>query len=455
MTDSIAPAQRGRADVLRRGAVTVLLVLVFWALSWIRLPGATVGDLDAYPWWTSVSSQLSIGALGLTPCLWAFVSLAVLSRLIPAVRPRLDGPTLERGASVLALVLATVQALGHVQWLAQQRIPRRGVGLVPVFAGGGLELVTAALSLVAATALIGLLARTITRAGLGSGYSLLLGATALRHVAMFMGRARARPGLLVRPLLLAVAAAALLVLTLRPRSSSRPRIPLPTCGLLPIAVASWVFFPPEGLVALLRRLSPAAAALVREDLRSHGDAGAFVLAVALAPIFTRLFRARHADAAWAAADRSIDAEVARAKTSSAARWSVLLVGLLAAAPFVSRFVKSHWILDAGAMFGLAVLVAPILDVVAEARARRQLGTLVPACSLDRLPLVDPALAALESAGVPAAARSRHLHAVLQLFAPFAPVEILVPPERAAGAAAVCARVARAPDAAPPPHPSST
>ncbi len=66
--------------------------------------------------------------------------------------------------------------------------------------------------------------------------------------------------------------------------------------------------------------------------------------------------------------------------------------------------------------------------------------LVPACELHRVYAVEPALAALAAAGIPAFARTRHFRALSHFFGPYAPIEILVPLERAAEADALCANV---------------
>jgi hypothetical protein len=50
------------------------------------------------------------------------------------------------------------------------------------------------------------------------------------------------------------------------------------------------------------------------------------------------------------------------------------------------------------------------------------------------------LDALAAVRITAFARTRYFRALFQFFAPYAPIEILVPPERAAEAEAICARI---------------
>jgi hypothetical protein len=50
--------------------------------------------------------------------------------------------------------------------------------------------------------------------------------------------------------------------------------------------------------------------------------------------------------------------------------------------------------------------------------------------------VEPALAALSAAGIPAWARGVHARSTLHFFAPYFPIELMVPPERSAEAHAL-------------------
>jgi hypothetical protein len=83
-----------------------------------------------------------------------------------------------------------------------------------------------------------------------------------------------------------------------------------------------------------------------------------------------------------------------------------------------------------------VVTAVILDLVAEWRFRRRHGALVPVWPLHRLYAVDPALDLLHAAGIPAHPRSVHARTLLQFFAPYLPVDLLVPEADAARARAL-------------------
>jgi hypothetical protein len=76
-----------------------------------------------------------------------------------------------------------------------------------------------------------------------------------------------------------------------------------------------------------------------------------------------------------------------------------------------------------------MLTAVLLDVIAEARALRRHGPLVAVWPEHRVRAVDEALSVLERAGIPALARSVHHRTLWHFFAPFIPIQLLVPAAR--------------------------
>ena len=78
-----------------------------------------------------------------------------------------------------------------------------------------------------------------------------------------------------------------------------------------------------------------------------------------------------------------------------------------------------------------------------ARTKRELrrGASPGARRLYRVYAAEPALQALAAAGIPAFPRALRYRSLFHFFAPWAPVELLVPAERALEAEAICARVA--------------
>jgi hypothetical protein len=103
-----------------------------------------------------------------------------------------------------------------------------------------------------------------------------------------------------------------------------------------------------------------------------------------------------------------------------------------------------------AALALGVLLpAVLLDLRGEHRFLGEHGPLASVWPLHRLYAVDAALARLRAAGIPAHARHVHARSLWQLFAPWLPVELLVPAAHAPRAAALLAAAAPvAPDASP-------
>jgi hypothetical protein len=116
--------------------------------------------------------------------------------------------------------------------------------------------------------------------------------------------------------------------------------------------------------------------------------------------------------------------VGRAAAVSAAS----VVGLLVIEERGARELLERCCLFSVLMVAIATAVA--LDVVGELRALWRHGPLVPVWPEHRVYAVAPALEALEAAGIPALARSRHHRALWHFFAPHIPVQLLVPPAHA-------------------------
>ena len=109
-----------------------------------------------------------------------------------------------------------------------------------------------------------------------------------------------------------------------------------------------------------------------------------------------------------------------------ARSAVYVLGLAMLGWFLGRQLD----LPSSILVPLVAVVAVVLDVVAEAAAIRRHGGLVAVWPEHRLYAVDGALAALERGGIPSLARSVHQRVLWHFFAPFIPIQIMVPRERA-------------------------
>jgi hypothetical protein len=103
-----------------------------------------------------------------------------------------------------------------------------------------------------------------------------------------------------------------------------------------------------------------------------------------------------------------------------------VVGLAGLGSLVGRQLE----FEPFSLVAVVVIVALVLDVIAEAKAVGRHGELVPVWPEHRLYAVDGALDTLDRNGIPAVARSAHLRALWHFFAPYIPIQILVPRSRA-------------------------
>jgi hypothetical protein len=301
-----------------------------------------------------------------------------------------------------------------------------------------------AVTLVAGTLVTAWGAVLISWHGVGNGFAILFAVDAIEQLVLGASAAGARSAgaWSETAALFAICLVVVVPLVLarqRRDAEASPQMPLFTCGL---AVAQ----APSVLLAAIAQV----AALASVDL--HGPwarAGAVehaivevgVAAVA-AVLFARLFCP--ADAVVGAFRRAgadgEDAGGVRAALRAANRRSVAMVVGLVLASELALLLDVPVRVGAQAVLLVAIVLAVAADLRGEVRARALHPALVCARPLHRVYAVAPALEALAAAGIPACARGRHYRGLFHFFAPWAPAEILVPPERAEEAAAICARV---------------
>lgn len=77
-----------------------------------------------------------------------------------------------------------------------------------------------------------------------------------------------------------------------------------------------------------------------------------------------------------------------------------------------------------------MVVAVVLDVIAEATAVRRHGEMISVWPEHRIYAVEGARDALDRSGIPSLARSVHQRVLWQFIAPIIPIQIMVPKERA-------------------------
>lgn len=164
------PARRpgGRAEVLRRAAVTAGAVLLSFALERLPLPFTAELRQAMGP---GAAGSLGLGALGLRPLVMAFVVVEVVALVVPALRERRHAGWAARrpltlAAWTLAVATAAFQAYGIASFLRSAQ-----VGGLPVELGPA-ELAALGCSVVAGSVLLAGLAELISRRGLGNGFRL-------------------------------------------------------------------------------------------------------------------------------------------------------------------------------------------------------------------------------------------------------------------------------------------
>ncbi len=433
-------------DVIRRAVVTGAVVGLVAVGSRIPLPFVDLGAIQTMS--RGGTFPLGLFALGLAPFVSAFVLVEVVALAVPALRGRRHGSFAERApltraAWMAGLVLAGIQAYGIVTYLRAAPGP---FGFPLLVDEGWLPLLVTGLTLVAGSALVAFGASVVGSHGLGNGFAVLIAALPLTELPRRLAAStRELPGIafagFAAVVLILVLATVFFAWMLRARVGVVPAVPIPTSGILPFSAASSVLLLPAILTGWFPSMAGWAGAL-------HPGGGAFegayvILVLALSLLAARLFCApRPVMAAWSAAglDAPEQESTVRLALSTANALSVLLLLAIAAAPLGLAKLGLPVALRP-ALIHLLVVTAVVLDVAAEVRARRD-GELVAVCPLHRVYAAEPILAALSRAGIRAHFRARHFRSMLHFFGPYAPIEVLVPAERAPQANEICARIAR-------------
>ena len=418
----------------RRLLVTLLIPALFLAAQqWLLLPGLDHAHLKALlaRGANGDLSTFSVLSIGISPALTAFIIVEWAALLVPPWRALRRGTPAQRQSLERAALIGTFLVAIAQSWFGAVSVTTLR-GTAPLFPDTTLARLVITVSLVAGTGVVLVLASVIDRFGLGRGFSILL-VTPIVVTAVRLAK--------VVPLLpsgdlvwlaaevAAVVAAARFVLTAHRRAATTSaRLRLPTSGLVPLSVAT------------------AGLALVSKYLITVPDSGTVVHAgistlviIAVAVVVTRLYFPtaklrdvwRRADPSLATDDFALTLRAALIKTVV----FLLVVG-------IGFSLLAHSLHLAAVIDPLLVVAttAVVLDLVAEARARRAHGELVAVWSLHQLALLDAATTALERAAIPVHARAAHHRALLWFFGPYIPVELMVPPARAAEARDLLATV---------------
>jgi SecY translocase len=416
-----------------RLAVTVAApLLLLWLGPMVPLPRV---DRAAFENMLSEDANrlvVSVFALGLSPMMGAFLLVELAVLCVPRWRPlRTGGPSgrarLAVAAGWLTLGLAFVQGL----WMS---IPMEKVRLLEPEVR--LSRLVVVFSLAAGSFLLVALAAVLDRVALGGGVSVLVTALTLagwrvEGAALWRDLARAAQASNIAGLvpLLLVVAGTVFVLRWRPAAGSvGPRgLPLPACGLVPL-----LWGPTLAAVAVVLARSGVAREWMLDfafDRPTPVLSGTLTLTAVLAVAFGFLFYRPSKVAAFVPGDAM--GLVGRAVAVSTAY--VLGVAVLGQA------VTGELALVARGLVPILMAVAVVLDVLAEALATVRHGPLAAVWPEHRLYAVDGALAALAGRGIPALARSVHHRALWHFFAPFIPIQLMVPAAQAEDAREVLRR----------------
>ncbi|MGZ3454177.1 MAG: hypothetical protein ACXVEF_31520 [Polyangiales bacterium] len=406
--DAPESVRRLHALPLAAVAVTFAAMLASIAITRIPLPGVSpprwVVDFDA--------STMSIGMLGVLPFLSAALIVEIVAVAVPRWRAlRTTGRTkLTQATLLLTVVLALVQSYGIVTYLESNRFElalARPLLMLTLVAGVFAQLA---------------LARLVDRHGLGNGIATLIAAGAAASSFDVTRKALASEilgtgGLIALLAICAGIAIASARLVGRKVSLRGVSLRAPLSGIDPVVSASALLLVPVTLANLGVRMPRIPLA---PDTTAYTVVfGTLVVALTIALSFL-FHRPKNVAEETGASQSSI-----LAARRNALRPTLLYVLLVAAGELLLRAQAS--IAIGVTQVALASVVA--LDLIEEAGARRRATRWLPLCSLHRTYALDPLLDRLAEAKIDAIARAARTRAFFQFFAPWAPIEVLVPEEQ--------------------------
>ncbi len=407
----------------RRLAITGLGPLALIVGKRITIPGINDYELEHVMRGGDLEFS-SVIALGLAPIMVAYFLVELVALLVPALRWRRHDPAgripLARVTAILAIVLALVH--GYLVARNLESVSAFGAGFVDL---PGLRFrAIAMISLVAGTLLLAVIAGVISEHGLGNGYGVVM--TAAIALELIPDTDVVNP--LTAPFALgvvtfaAIVTAACFVLRWRIGDGKQPALRVPSSGLSPLADSG-------AFVSLLFSLTGLAANATLFDILIwssilHDWKVKLALVALTVPIWAWIF-ARPSVSERVALQGGLE-PVTRSTWLRATGVSALLVvgsaAIALAAPLDSSlrmFVNP---------VSAIVVAAVLLDVIADARARRtKLAVAAVIHQPQYLGVIEHALA---EAALPYHLHASHLRTLFAFFGPWAPIHVLVEDARA-------------------------
>ncbi len=472
-----------------RAAVTAMVPLVLFALGYVPLPNVDTSGLE---WRQSLFGlfdlpphNVSIVALGLVPVLSGFTLVELVSLVVPRWRRlRISGPRgrlkLTRASYLVMVGLALFQSWGLARFMTS-------LGLVRHTSDESLVSLVLMLTMIGGTCLYVVGANVIDRWGLGNGFSVLFAFSLLGEIgydwyAVHLSNGTTKPGAVGAQLVLAAVIAGLTYRMLRGAKAGEARhwLLLPACGVLPLSYAlalpgyatvlgslgmqtpefvqriavygTWesyvfhgvavvglgvlfaaLFNRPKNVTTVAKQLGVPLEAFGTALLRGHrigkpaveddedGDVIDELADTEDGPVESdNPYAPPRVNSLLPAEQERFEIGMSRARTASVA--CVLVMAAIAGYGYYSFNVATD-------VVGIAVLVAVIMDLVAEWHMRSK-HDIVAVWELHRVYAVPLVLRALHHRGIVAHARGLRHRTLLQFFGPWVPVHIFVPKSQA-------------------------
>jgi hypothetical protein len=438
-----SPIARASGPATRRPpwvalAVTLGAPLVLLVLDRVNLPTIERTGFMEMP--AGPRAGMSMFALGLVPLCVGFVAVELVAAAVPAWRPLRLTPAGRRKLGVatvlVGMVMAVLQALPITSYLEMQNGRLNALESAPMD-----KHVLVATSLAGGTLLLGLLAAVISTWGLANGFGVLFAAGAV--IATLRPRvsdwwteepalaSSAIPFTIAFVVVVAVIVGWWLTRRVTDRRGEHPAPPViaPVAGLVPIL---WVF----AIVALtpIALHVDAVQKLLDHAIELQGSTVALAIIGLGLCVGLGWLWARPGPAA-ALAQRIGGAPVRPAWRSWAIAVALSVVVLTALGVMSLIAIPYVWRPAVLSVLVIGSVTAVLLDAVAEWRARRR-ADLVGVWPIHQVGMVEAAAQVLARAGITPHLRSRHYRTLFGFFAPWAPVEVMVPRERAGEAVTI-------------------